>query len=479
MRRSPIVHLVAGSFVIALAAVGGQISRLPSLQPHRSVATDRAAPTWALSASAHSPARVIVKARRSELLPRLVTELLSPGPGGFAVPPSAVPVGGVTTFASMPGLGVITLASASDAETVLARLRSDPRIEYAELDALWHVDTIPASRPNDARYGEQWGLENTGQAVGAQPAGIPGVDIDARTAWGISHGSDDVIVAVIDSGVDVGHEDLRDNIWTNDKEVPGNGIDDDGNGVVDDVHGFNAIDRSGTVMDDVGHGTHVAGIIGAVGGNGVGVTGVNWKTRIMPLKFLGPEGGGTTSDAIACIDYCVAMKERGENIRVVNCSWGSTENSRALQDAMDAAIGTGMTFICAAGNDGVDTDQVPHYPSCFRSDGVISVAALTPDDNLARFSNFGAESVDIAAPGIEILSTLPGGQYGFASGTSMAAPFVSGVAALVAGGAPNLTEHAMRERLLDHATAVQWFDGKLASASRLSGSGALTAEAGH
>jgi subtilisin family serine protease len=162
----------------------------------------------------------------------------------------------------------------------------------------------------------------------------------------------------------------------------------------------------------------------------------------------------------------------------VNCSWGGTERSRALEDAIAQASGRGILFVCASGNDGVNTDQVPHYPSCYSSDAIVSVAALAPDDTIALFSNWGTQSVDIAAPGVEILSTLPDGRYGFASGTSMAAPFVTGVAALVVSGAPNLTTAGLRDRLLKHATSVPQFDGKLASGMRLNGAGAVTAGAG-
>ncbi len=474
MRRSPVVHLVAGSLVVALAAIAGQISRLPSVQTSSVAGGRRVTPTWSMSADVQKPVRLIVKARAGTLLGTLMNELFNPGP--FADTTPGPQGSAIHPFASLAGMGVVDFGTPAMANVALERLRRDPRVEYAELDGLWHVDTV--ARPNDARYPEQWGLENTGQPVAGLPGGVPGVDIDARTAWGVTHGSDDVIVAVIDSGIDADHEDLRDNLWTNAREIPGNGVDDDRNGVVDDVHGFNAIDRSGNPDDDMGHGTHVAGIIGAVGGNGVGVSGVNWTTRIMPLKFLGASGGGTTSDAIACIDYLVAMRNRGENIRVVNCSWGSTERSRALEDAIETAAREQILFVCASGNDGVNTDQVPHFPSSYESDAVVSVAALGPDETLASFSNWGAESVDIAAPGVEILSTLPNGQYGFASGTSMAAPFVTGVAALVVSGAPNLKDGTLRDRLLKHSTAVGTFSGKLLSGGRLSGSLAVTAETG-
>jgi subtilisin family serine protease len=230
-------------------------------------------------------------------------------------------------------------------------------------------------------------------------------------------------------------------------------------------------------MDDLGHGTHVAGIVGAVGDNETGVSGVAWTTRIMALKFLGPTGGGTTSDAIACIDYLLDQKQRGANVRVVNCSWGSTMESRALEDAINRAVKQDVLFVCAAGNNSANTDSIPHFPSCYESQGVISVAALAPDDTLASFSNWGRKSCDIAAPGVDILSTFPGGEYGYASGTSMASPFVAGVAALVASEDPKMPVTKIAERVLGRSFAVGKFLDKLSSGGRLDGGAAVAAAA--
>jgi subtilisin family serine protease len=490
MRSTSLFHLTLGALVVLIAGAAGQIANLerrpavsdPDAGPRYRCRAPQArypcsssyAPTWHMTAVPQRETRVIVQYRTGRLTERLIRELMSPGTLSGA--PQGSPAFDLRTFDMLPGLGVIGFSSDAQAAVALDRLRRDDRVEYAELDAVWHVDQVGRPRgamPNDARFADQWGLENTGQPVNGHPAGTPGVDIDAPNAWTRGHGSEDVVVAVIDSGVDYRHEDLAANMWVNPGEIPDNGIDDDGNGVVDDVHGFNAIDGSGDPDDDLGHGSHVAGIIGAVGDNGTGVAGVNWTTRIMALKFLGPTGGGTTSDAIACINYILEMKARGANVRVVNCSWGSTSRSEALGDAIDRASKLGILFVCASGNDGVDTDRVPHYPSSYDTDGVVSVAALAPNDTLAGFSNWGLSSVDVAAPGVDILSTLPDGRYGFASGTSMASPFVAGVAALVASENPKMPNSEIRERVLGGAHGVPDFAKRLVTGGRLSGSGAF------
>ena len=488
MRRSPLYHVTLGALVVLVAGAAGQVARL-ELKSTQMGAGDRrsyrscdrsrrqsppasvAEPTWA-EGKGEAPPKVIVKLRTGVLTQRLIEEILQPVDPTRAYT-GIYPTPEIELFAALPSFSVMRFSTASGAEKALNLLRRDPRVEYAELDAIWHVDLDRVAMPNDSRYAEQWGLENTGQAVNGHGAGTSGVDIDAPHAWLRGQGSEEVVVAVIDSGIDYDHEDLAANMWVNEGEVPGNGVDDDRNGVVDDVHGYNAILDSGDPDDDIGHGTHVAGIIGAVGDNGQGVAGVNWTTRIMALKFLGATGGGTTSDAIACIDYILRMQARGANVRVVNCSWGSTMPSKALQDAIAGAAREGILFVCASGNNSVDTDRVPHYPSSYDMDGVVSVAALAADDSLAPFSNWGRDSVDIAAPGVDVLSTLPDGRYGFASGTSMASPFVAGVAALVASENPKMAIDQIRSRVLGGRFDVPAFAKRLATGGRLSGSGAF------
>jgi subtilisin family serine protease len=280
--------------------------------------------------------------------------------------------------------------------------------------------------PDDTQFGNLWGMSDS--------AGI-----SATRAWDISKGSSDVVVAVIDTGADYNHQDLSPNIWTNPGEVAGNGKDDDGNGYIDDIHGWNAVANNGDPMDDNGHGTHCAGTIGAVGNNARGVAGVNWNVKIMPLKFLSATGSGSLSGAVAAINYMVTMKNRGVNIRVASNSWGGGGYSQALYNAIQAASAAGIAFAAAAGNESNDNDANASYPAGYDVPNVISVAAVDRDGNMASFSNYGANTVDIAAPGVSILSTWPGNSYNVLSGTSMATPHVSGALALLFAAEPNLS----------------------------------------
>jgi hypothetical protein len=257
---------------------------------------------------------------------------------------------------------------------------------------------------------------------------------------------------VIDTGVDYTHPDLAANMWVNPGEVAANGIDDDGNGVVDDIHGANfhaPNSNPGNPMDDNQHGTHVAGTIGAVNGNALGISGVSKQVKIMALKFMDSSGSGRLSDAISAIDYMVNAKLSGAaNVQVANNSWGGGGYSPAMLAAIERAQQAGIVFAAAAGNDGRDNDLYPSYPSSYEISNVVAVAAIDRDQNLASFSNYGAESVDIAAPGVDILSTLPGGGYGSLSGTSMATPHVVGSLALLFAVEPQLSAAEAIERLV-------------------------------
>lgn len=292
-------------------------------------------------------------------------------------------------------------------------------------------------------------------------------------AWNITTGSEDVVVGVIDTGIDYTHTDLAANMWVNEKEIPDNGIDDDGNGVVDDVFGYNAIDDSGDPMDDNRHGSHCAGIIGAVGDNDEGVTGVNWKVKLMALKFLSGSGGGQLNDALECINYALEMKARGVNLRVLSNSWGGGGYSKALEEAIKDANEAGILFVAAAGNDNANNDRDPHYPSNYDVPNVISVAALDRNDKLASFSNFGEKTVHIAAPGVDVYSTVLDGEYEHLSGTSMATPYVSGVAALVLAKEPKLKVTKLKEQILGSAVPVEALKGKTATGGRLNAERAL------
>ncbi|MFH0796949.1 MAG: S8 family serine peptidase [Candidatus Omnitrophota bacterium] len=286
--------------------------------------------------------------------------------------------------------------------------QQDSRVEKVSPN---YLRKITATFPYDPSFDQLWGLDNTGQKVNGI-SGTSDADIDAAIAWDFTRGDTSVVIAVIDTGVDYTHEDLAANMW-NSEEIADNDIDDDGNGYVDDLYGINAITEAanpGDPMDDHGHGTHVSGTIAAVGNNGVGITGVNWSARIMAVKFLDAEGSGTDADAITGINYVVSMKtEYNVNIVAINASWGGGGYDALLEDAIEAAGDAGIIFVAAAGNDGSDNDATPAYPASYSLPNIISVAASDQDDGLAWFSNYGLKSVDLAAPGVNIYSTLPGG----------------------------------------------------------------------
>ncbi|BET69261.1 hypothetical protein ASA1KI_41790 [Opitutales bacterium ASA1] len=337
--------------------------------------------------------------------------------------------------------------------------------EYVEPDYI----VRPHRVPTDGAFtdGRLWGLRNTGQN-----GGTAGVDIDAVRAWDITTGSSDVIVAVIDSGIRYTHQDLAANMWRNPGEIPGNGIDDDGNGFIDDVHGINAVNDSGNPMDDDGHGTHVAGTIGAVANNAGEHVGVAWNVRLMALKFLSAQGDGTTSDAIESIAYAV---EHGA--RVINASWGSSQYSRALAEAIAAADARDVLVVASAGNTGTSAETWPVYPASLDAPNVVSVAAHDRQGRLAVYSTFGDVSVDLAAPGHEVVSThhVDDAAYFQASGTSAAAPHVSGVAALVWSKDPGLRMREVRSRILQSAIRSTALTGRVATGGRLSAYEALVA----
>ncbi len=338
-------------------------------------------------------------------------------------------------------------------EQAIARFRGHPRVEYVEPNYLVNL----ALTPDDPFFGNLWGLNNEGQS-----GGLAGADIDAVRAWDISTGSPGIVVAVIDTGIDAGHVELAPNVWTNTREIAGNGRDDDGNGYVDDVHGWDFVNHDNNPFDDHSHGTHVSGTIAAVGNNGIGVAGVTWHTSILPLKFLDAFGSGTDADAIAAIDYAAA-----NGARVINASWGSPEYSNALLESIQRAGNDGVLIVAAAGNYSLDIDSVPFYPAAFNADNIVAVAASDDRDRLAGFSNYGAQSVDLAAPGDGILSTVPGGGYAVFSGTSMAAPHVAGTAALTLAVAPGLDVAQLKQRLLDSTDSIADLQGKVLTGGRL------------
>lgn len=345
------------------------------------------------------------------------------------------------------------LGSGITVEQAVARLSNHPLIAYAEPNYIVSLDVVP----NDPRLPELWGMINTGQT-----GGTPDADIDADLAWGVSTGSPGVLVGVIDTGVDYNHPDLAPNIWTNPGEIPGNGLDDDGNGFVDDVHGYDFANNDGDPFDDNGHGTHVSGTIGAVGNNGIGVVGVNWSVKIMALKFLTSGGSGTTANAVRAVDYATMM-----GVDLTSNSWGGGGFSQALYDAIANANAHDIAFVAAAGNSSANTDTSPHYPSAYDLPNIIAVAATDHNDNLASFSNWGPTTVDLAAPGVDVLSTLPGNSYGQLSGTSMATPHVSGVCALIRAVNPNIPVAQMKNVLLSSVDVKPSLTGRMVSNGRL------------
>ncbi|KAK0039148.1 S8 family serine peptidase [Biomphalaria pfeifferi] len=382
---------------------------------------------------------------------------------------------------SVNGLVAIDDLDNADAETVAKQYASmGDLVMYAEpnfqikLDDPAQVTTAKdllqresdEIQPNDPKFAEQWALNNLGQNGGKKNA-----DIGALKAWLKTRGSDKIVVAVLDSGVDYTHPDLVGNIWFRPDNVPQYKDDELGN--FDDFRGFNAAENQSDPMDDNGHGTHCAGIIGAEGNNDEGIAGINWNVQIMPLKFMGRGGFGTTKDAIEAINYAIDRKRNGVNVRVINASWGSTLYSKALEDAIRAAGEEGILFVAAAGNATTNNDKSPHYPSNYDLPNVISVAALDRNDNLASFSNYGAKTVHIAAPGKDILSTWLNEDYRDASGTSMAAPQVAGVAALILSSEPNLTVEKLRERILKSVDKLDSLNGKVENGGRLNAAKAL------
>ena len=338
-------------------------------------------------------------------------------------------------------------------EKAIEKLKRNPYVAYAEPNYEIRAEVVP----NDPRFNELYGMLNTGQTGGTADA-----DIDADQAWGVSRGSHDVIVGVIDTGIDYNHPDLAANIWTNPGEIPGNNMDDDGNGYVDDVHGYDFVNNDSDPFDDNGHGTHCSGTIGGVGNNGVGVAGVNWQVSLMALKFLSGAGSGSTADAVRAVEYSTMM-----HVDLTSNSWGGGGFSQTLYDAIAAAGAQNIVFVAAAGNDGVDNDVSPHYPSSYDLANLISVAATDHNDAKASFSNWGRTSVDLAAPGVNILSTLPGNSYGQLSGTSMATPHVSGVCALIRSVAPGVPVAQLKNILLSSVDHVASMNNMVVSNGRL------------
>ena len=336
---------------------------------------------------------------------------------------------------------------------LLKRLARRSEVAYAEPDFLQFASTTP----DDPFYALQYALVDSPDDH----------DIDAPTAWGTR--SSCAKVAILDTGIDTDHPDLESNVYKS-QDKPNNGKDDDKNGYVDDTYGYNTIKGKGSGEDDNGHGTHVSGIVGGRGNNDVGVSGTCWSTKLLAVKFMNANGKGSTSDAIEGIDYAVK-----QGFKIINCSFGSSSKSSSLHDAVDYAQDHNTLLVVAAGNDSENIDKHPLYPASYGDSNILAVAATTSTDGLASFSNFGSEAVDVGAPGDSIYSTYLGGGYRILSGTSMAAPYVAGVAALLRKQESNATYGNLRYAIRHKVDKPSALDGKVAYDGRLNAEKALAA----
>jgi RHS repeat-associated protein len=355
----------------------------------------------------------------------------------------------------------IELAAGHDVAALVAQLSADPAIELVEPNFLIKTDQ---TMPNDPRLVEQWALNNTGQTGG--PAGA---DISAVAAWQTSTGASTTVIAVIDSGIDFTHPDLANNQWTNAGEAA-DGQDEDQDGFVDDLHGWDWVGNSNQVADQNGHGTAVAGIIAAEGNNHIGVAGVMWRASLMSLRVLDNTGMGDVANAVEAIDYAVA-----HGAHIINLSWGTDAPSQMLQDALGRAAADGVLVVCSAGNGGRNIEDTPYYPAAYDLPNLIAVGATDNTDNLTSWSNWGANHVAVAAPGANILTTKMGGDYQAVSGTSAAAPMVSGVAGLVETLRPGLDAAGLRTAIVNGARQTAALYGKVSSGGVINASGAFNA----
>jgi subtilisin family serine protease len=368
----------------------------------------------------------------------------------------------------------LTLLETDDIpDRVIERLKNHPAIDFIEPNFRYkhHATSNDPYVTSGSLWGVYGDLGSPANAFGSQ----------ALEAWSAGYvGANSVYVAVLDEGIDINHAELSANIWTNPFDPP-DGLDNDGNGYIDDIHGWDFAGDTNVVFDPNGdsHGTHIAGTIGAKGGNGVGIAGVNWNVTIIPAKFLAPDGG-TTFDAVQAIDYLVGLKNRHNiNLVAINASWGGAGYSQALHTSIIRAAKAGILFVAAAGNAGLNIDVTADYPANYDTriptsaetaasyDSVIAVAAIDSAGALATFSNYGASNVDIGAPGVQILSTLPNGYIGYMNGTSMAAPHVTGAAALYASTHPAATPQSIRTALLGSALPTPSLTGKTVTGGRL------------
>jgi len=363
-------------------------------------------------------------------------------------------------------LELVQFAAGTPMQSKLDAILNDPAVDFAEPN--WLVRHMAVSNDTYFTNGSLWGMYGSATT----PANQYGSG--AASAWVNGADCSNVVVGIIDEGYMYTHADLAANAYKNPGEIAGNGRDDDSNGLIDDVYGWDFANNDNTVFDGAGddHGTHVGGTIGGVGGNGVGVAGVCWNVKLMNAKFLGNRGG-TTANAIKAVDYFTGLKNKGMNIVATNNSWGGGGFSQGLRDAIERSNTAGILFIAAAGNSGTDNDATPSYPSGYDNTNIIAVAALQSNGALAYYSQFGATTVDIGAPGSAIMSTVPVSSkgkvtsgYSSYSGTSMATPHVTGAAALYKARNPGATAAQIKAALLN-GTSTPSLQGKVATGDRL------------
>ena len=453
----------AAKFAWSLAVVGAASAGLFAGLGHNAQ-SDISKYSSLLSQHERVPGEVIVKLSR--------TGMLQAQSLAAVLDASRFNISEMTAFETNGAFYKVKLARDTDLAAFLDAANRNGAIAYAEpnyiMRKLGARDAADDEvMPNDADFDKLWGMKNVGQKDTGNVVGKPGADINATKAWKVTTGNKDILVAVIDTGVDYTHPDLVDNIYANPGESGGgketNGIDDDGNGFVDDFHGWNFAGVStNNPMDDNEHGTHVSGTIAGKGNDGRGVAGVNWTSSILPVKFLTGEGSGTLEDAVKAIQYATKM-----GAKVMNNSWGGGGYTQSMFDAINEAKAKGLLFVAAAGNDSQNSDSSPHYPAGYQIDNVIAVAASTNIDTLASFSTYGKRTVHIAAPGHKIYSTVPNGGYDTFSGTSMATPHVVGAAALVWGMDTTQTYAQVKQRILDSRDYVAGMARKVNMSGRL------------
>jgi subtilisin family serine protease len=436
---APVVALVA-------ALVAGPASSASTTNPTR---------TAAHTVAAYAPHQLLVR--------------FQPEVGGADIRAVNARFGATTlkSFHIVPGLQLLGLPASASVTAAVAAYRGLQQVKYAQpnwivrLDGPIHPQAVDKT-PNDPMYPQQWDWPKVG----------------APAAWDQTVGSKNVIVGDIDSGIDLGHEDLAANIWKNTDECGGQaGVDDDANGYVDDCHGIDTINGDVNPTDDTGHGTHTAGTIGAVGNNGKGVTGFNWKIQVLPCKSHGSDGNGTPASIIECYQYMVDERADGYDIIATNNSYGgcveACDFDQATIDGISAMNDAGILFAVSAGNDAHDNDVIPKYPTNYFLPNIISTAATSSTDTLASFSNYGDRTVMLGAPGVSVLSTIPG-SYGFNSGTSMAAPHVAGLAGLLHAWDPGLSIYEIRNLILSGGDPIATLDGKSVTGKRLNANGSMT-----